>query len=220
MNLDTVKFKIILLGEASVGKSSIAVRFYNGEFKTSNESTIGVAFKQKTIIINQGKVNLECWDTAGQERFNSLTQLYFNNSYAIILIYDAYEDLYGNQKRSLNKIKTYWIPQIKKFFSFENCDKSLNVELYLVATKCDLLHDIKNDRIKIKQNYHDIKNKFNLPNLKWCMTSSKTGDGIDNLFIQLATDLYKTQANSLSDSVFQLDCDDIIKKKNWNEYCC
>jgi len=214
-----VKFKIILLGEASVGKSSLTKRFCNGHFNQSNESTIGVAFRQKIIDIDDTSVQLECWDTAGQERFRSLVPLYFKKSHAIILVYDAFEDVNRTYRQTFKNLGNNWISQIKNHFPFETNDDP--VGLYLVATKCDLLENRESDIKQIKNNYNNLKEEFKLKNLKLFITSSKSGEGITELFTTIAKDLLeKNDETMFHQSVFQLDYEEENTKPSWMEYCC
>lgn len=71
----TVDYKIVLLGESSVGKSSILERLQNNSFDDNKSSTIGAAFISKKVVRDTDLINLQIWDTAGQERFHNLTQI-------------------------------------------------------------------------------------------------------------------------------------------------
>lgn len=65
----TCQFKMVLLGESAVGKSSLVLRFVKGQFHEYQESTIGAAFLTQTVSVDDITVKLELWDTAGQERY-------------------------------------------------------------------------------------------------------------------------------------------------------
>lgn len=83
-------FKLLLVGEANVGKSSILLRFTDDSFTENQTSTIGVDFKVKMINTNTGKrIKVTIWDTAGQERFRTLTSSYYRGAHGIILVYDV-----------------------------------------------------------------------------------------------------------------------------------
>ena len=71
------QFKLVLLGESAVGKSSMALRFVNGRFSEFQENTIGAAYLTKTVFIDDDAVKFEIWDTAGQERYHSLAPMYY-----------------------------------------------------------------------------------------------------------------------------------------------
>ena len=69
--------KLVLLGEAQVGKSSLVLRFVNGQFSPNSVATVGAAFLSKTMELGDTKIRYDNWDTAGQERFHSLTPMYY-----------------------------------------------------------------------------------------------------------------------------------------------
>eukprot|EP01038_Epipyxis_sp_PR26KG_P006983 gene6983-9544_t len=92
-NLDHV-FKILLIGDAGVGKSSILLQFTDGYFNDNLQSTIGVDFKVKVMDAagpdgRTKRVKVTIWDTAGQERFRTLTSSYYRGAQGIILVYDV-----------------------------------------------------------------------------------------------------------------------------------
>ncbi|CAE7725982.1 RAB5C [Symbiodinium necroappetens] len=81
-------FKLVLLGDASVGKSSILLRFLHNKFSEEIATTVGAAFNTKTIESKGRQVKFEIWDTAGQERFRSLAPMYYRGASAAIVVYD------------------------------------------------------------------------------------------------------------------------------------
>mmetsp|Transcript_40015 Transcript_40015/g.61484 ORF Transcript_40015/g.61484 Transcript_40015/m.61484 type:complete len:171 (+) Transcript_40015:24-536(+) len=86
---EIIQTKLVFLGEAAVGKSSIVLRFVKDEFSQNSESTIGAAFLTAQIDINERQtVKYEIWDTAGQERFHSLAPMYYRGAQAAIVVYD------------------------------------------------------------------------------------------------------------------------------------
>lgn len=83
------QFKVVLLGESAVGKSSLVLRFVKREFHEFQESTIGAAFLTQTVQINDDTtVKFEIWDTAGQERYHSLAPMYYRGAQAALVVYD------------------------------------------------------------------------------------------------------------------------------------
>lgn len=82
------QFKLVLLGESAVGKSSLVLRFVKGQFHEYQESTIGAAFLTQTVSMEDSEVKFEIWDTAGQERYNSLAPMYYRGAQAAIVVYD------------------------------------------------------------------------------------------------------------------------------------
>jgi Ras-related protein Rab-5C len=87
-NIKPVQVKLVLLGEAAVGKSSLVLRFVNNEFQENKEPTIGAAFLTQKCKLEDKIIKFEIWDTAGQERFHSLAPMYYRNAQAAIVAYD------------------------------------------------------------------------------------------------------------------------------------
>ena len=113
--------KVILLGESSVGKSSIIHRFLKDNFNDFIISTVSECYVEKELDINGNPVILEIWDTAGQERYRTLVKNYYKGSKAAVLVYDI------SKKDTFEEMKNYWYKEIK-----ENCpDISKYVILYL-----------------------------------------------------------------------------------------
>merc|ERR1739841_297673 len=83
-----VQFKLVLLGDSAVGKSSLVLRFVRGQFFEYQESTIGAAFLTQTVALNDTTVKFEIWDTAGQERYHSLAPMYYRGAAAAVVVYD------------------------------------------------------------------------------------------------------------------------------------
>src|SRR5438309_1672069 len=128
MELETKKetniFKIVILGDANCGKSSLINMFINKKFKFSYDLTIGVDFGCIDLIINDDKIRLQIWDTAGHERFRSITKSYYKSASGIILCYDvSSEDSFKNLER--------WLKDIN-----ECCEG--DVPIILVGNKIDL----------------------------------------------------------------------------------
>ena len=81
-------FKILLIGDSQVGKSSLMIKYANDTFTSNNVPTIGVDFKIKTIEIDGRRIKLQIWDTAGQEAFRSITRSYYRGAAGALLVYD------------------------------------------------------------------------------------------------------------------------------------
>ena len=99
-------FKLILLGESSVGKTSIIKRLTTNEFSDISISTVGYIFTEKILEINDIKIKFEIWDTAGQEKFRSLINNYYNGCDGAILVYDI------TNRKSYDEIVNYWYNEI------------------------------------------------------------------------------------------------------------
>jgi len=80
--------KVCILGDASVGKSSLLVKFITGKFNEYQESTVGAAYMQKSLIHHGQSYKMQIWDTAGQERYHSLAPMYYKGALGAILVFD------------------------------------------------------------------------------------------------------------------------------------
>ena len=104
-------YKVVLIGESGVGKTSIIHYFIYKTFDNSIHSTTSVSFVSKEINCNGKKITFDIWDTAGQEKYRSLTKIFYTNSSVAILVYDI------TNRESFEEIKNYWYKEIH-----ENCD--------------------------------------------------------------------------------------------------
>ena len=127
MSEDTV-YKVLLLGDSSVGKTCFLLRYCDKTFQEAHLSTIGLDYRLKSMILNNEKnIKLQIWDTAGQDRFRALTKNYYKGANGIILIYDI------STTQTFENVKV-WINQIKE-------EANANVIIYLVGNKIDLPKD-------------------------------------------------------------------------------
>lgn len=97
--------KLVIIGDSSVGKTNILLRYVNEEYKMSHVATIGVDFKIKTINIDGIKIKMQIWDTAGQERFKTITETYYKGAAGVVLVYSLTE------RKTFNNIEN-WMKQI------------------------------------------------------------------------------------------------------------
>lgn len=101
-------FKLLMIGDAGVGKSSMLLRFTDNSFDDHIQSTIGVDFKVKHMDIDDKRVKLTIWDTAGQERFRTLTSSYYRGAQGVVMVYDVTRrDSFENLEQWLKEIKLY-----------------------------------------------------------------------------------------------------------------
>jgi len=99
-------FKLLIIGDSGVGKSSLLLRFADNTFSGNYITTIGVDFKIRTIEVEGEKVKLQIWDTAGQERFRTITSTYYRGTHGVIVVYDVTSgESFANVKRWLHEIE-------------------------------------------------------------------------------------------------------------------
>ena len=120
-------FKVLLLGNSDVGKSSLLLRYVDSVWNDAFVPTIGVDFKVKTLTINEKKVKMQIWDTAGQERFKTVVSTYFRGAHGILLLYDV------TNRDSFKNLES-WLIEIEKNAK----EKVLKI---LIGNKCDLTDD-------------------------------------------------------------------------------
>ena len=166
------EIKICLLGDVSVGKTSIASRFCKNTFNENYINTIGGAYQQQNIILNNGaKMKLHIWDTSGQDRFRSMTNLYYRDAQVAILTYDV------TNEQSLESL-SYWLKELN-----DKVDQD-NMLLCLAGNKNDV--DPKDKRVPTNKG----KEFAEANNMIFFETSAKTGTGIKELFQAIATKEY------------------------------
>ena len=161
MNYDKT-CQILLIGDSSVGKTSLIQRYANGIFKEEYLATVGLDFYTKQETINNINVLVRLWDTAGQERFKSLTPNYFKNAEGVIITYDI------TSSQSFENLK-FWINSIKTNLG----EKNIIIPIIIVGNKLDM-KDI-GDITREEAEKFAKENKY-----KYFETSAKTGEGVDD----------------------------------------
>ena len=198
-------FKILLIGNSNVGKSSLFLRYVDEIWKDNFVPTIGVDFKIKSIKIDNKTIKLQIWDTAGQERFRSLLSSYFKGANGILLLYDITN---VNSFKSLSN----WLIEIEK-------NSSKNVKKILIGNKCDL-NDLRKIPINKGKEFADTYN------MKFIETSAKNNVNINECFNILGKELINNldSKSNKKDKIFHLNDDENIIDKDDRVYksgnCC
>ena len=173
-----LEIKICLLGDVSVGKTSIASRFCKNSFNENYINTIGGAYQQQNIVLNNGaKIKLHIWDTSGQDRFRSMTNLYYRDAQVAILTYDVTNE---TSLESLN----YWLNELNDKVEIDN------MLLCLAGNKTDV--DQSEKRVPTSKG----KAFAEQHNMLFYETSAKTGIGVKELFQAIATKEYELLSNN------------------------
>ncbi|SNX82157.1 probable GTP-binding protein ypt5 [Melanopsichium pennsylvanicum] len=174
-NSRQLQFKLVLLGESAVGKSSLVLRFVKDQFDDYRESTIGAAFLTQTVSLDaQTTVKFEIWDTAGQERYKSLAPMYYRNANCAVVVYDI------TQASSLDKAKA-WIRELQR-------QADPNIIIALAGNKADLASTRRAILTEDAQKYaHD-------EGLLFLETSAKDSSNVSELFTMIARKLPLEQA--------------------------
>lgn len=162
------QFKLVLLGESAVGKSSIVHRFVKNSFDDFRESTIGAAFLTQTITLPESNttIKFEIWDTAGQERYKSLAPMYYRNANAALCVYDI------TNPASFTKAQD-WIKELKK-------QAPEGIVICLVGNKTDLSDERQVDQDLVIEYVHQLNQEQDNVILAEC--SAKSGDGVLEIF--------------------------------------
>eukprot|EP01023_Acetabularia_acetabulum_P012806 TRINITY_DN16022_c1_g3_i3.p2 TRINITY_DN16022_c1_g3~~TRINITY_DN16022_c1_g3_i3.p2 ORF type:complete len:213 (-),score=27.29 TRINITY_DN16022_c1_g3_i3:117-755(-) len=162
------KYKLVFLGDQSVGKTSIITRFMYDKFDNTYQATIGIDFLSKTMYLEDRTVRLQLWDTAGQERFRSLIPSYIRDSSVAVVVYDV-----TNRQSFLNT--TRWIEEVRT-------ERGSDVIIVLVGNKTDLV-----DKRQVTIEEGDAKARE--LSVMFIETSAKAGFNIKALFRKIAAAL-------------------------------
>eukprot|EP01120_Amphizonella_sp_Union-15-10_P010494 TRINITY_DN4205_c0_g3_i1.p1 TRINITY_DN4205_c0_g3~~TRINITY_DN4205_c0_g3_i1.p1 ORF type:complete len:216 (-),score=44.11 TRINITY_DN4205_c0_g3_i1:151-798(-) len=158
-------FKFIIIGDAATGKSCLLHRFTENKFKSDSTHTIGVEFGARVIELGGKYIKLQIWDTAGQERFRSVTRSYYRGAAGCIIVYDI------TSRDSYNHVPS-WLNDARALANSE-------ITIILVGSKKDL--DKERDVTFLEASRFAQEN-----DLMFLETSAKTGDGVEEVFMQCA----------------------------------
>uniref|UniRef100_A0A5K3FUD9 Ras-related protein Rab-5C n=1 Tax=Mesocestoides corti TaxID=53468 RepID=A0A5K3FUD9_MESCO len=194
-------FKLVLLGETAVGKSSIALRFVKSQFKEYQEATIGAAYLTQSIVVGdpQVTVKFEIWDTAGQERYHSLAPMYYCGADAAVVAYDI------TNLHSFERAKS-WIEEIR--------ERSPGVKVIALAgNKSDLCEQ----RVVSE---HDAQMYAQENGLLFMETSAKLATNIMELFKRIAESLPHNEPPPANTGAIRIGATADSAAKPSSQKCC
>ncbi|XP_078179464.1 uncharacterized protein LOC144573554 [Carex rostrata] len=162
---NNISFKLVLLGDGRVGKTSLVVRYVNNVFSEKQEATIQASYLTKRLIIEGVPVTLSIWDTAGQERFHALGPIYYRDADAALLVYDI------TSNETFDRV-TKWVKELQQMAPGD-------ITMTIAANKSDL---VRSNKIDIQE----AESYATSIGARLFMTSAKSGTGIDEMFLDIA----------------------------------
>lgn len=172
-------FKVVLLGEGRVGKTSLVLRYTKGTFNDRQESTIQATYLEKQLKIGDHKVTLSVWDTAGQERFHALGPIYYRNADGALLVYDI------TDADTFHKVKS-WVKELRKVVGPD-------IFICIAGNKYDL---IKQRQVEEKE-ATDFAQSVGANHI---LTSAKLNKGVEEAFMDLTKKMVQKKVDSDSDN--------------------
>lgn len=169
------QFKVVLLGEGCVGKTSLMLRYVQDKFNDKHLTTLQASFLNKRLNIDNQRVNIAIWDTAGQERFHALGPIYYRDSNGAILVYDITDE------DSFFKVKN-WVKELKKMLGED-------IALCIAGNKIDLEKDRHVDASEADAYAKTV-------GAKHFHTSAKLNKGIEEMFFELSKQMLERQGRS------------------------
>eukprot|EP01108_Squamamoeba_japonica_P009085 TRINITY_DN833_c0_g1_i1.p1 TRINITY_DN833_c0_g1~~TRINITY_DN833_c0_g1_i1.p1 ORF type:complete len:203 (+),score=35.84 TRINITY_DN833_c0_g1_i1:114-722(+) len=158
-------FKVVVLGEGCVGKTSISLRYCKNEFHAAHLTTIQAAFLSKRIGVDGKRVQLNLWDTAGQERFHAIARVYYRDAEGAVLVYDV------TNYDSFKKVQS-WVKELRKMLG-------KSIAIVIAGNKCDR----QRERAVSKEEAMAYAKTVGAEHFD---TSAKLNQGLDQMFVALA----------------------------------
>ena len=165
-----INFKVIIVGDSGVGKSSLLKRAVQNKFEGNYQATIGFEFLLMHFQVNELKIKLQIWDTCGQEMYRSLIQGFYRNTSLALVVYDI------NNKKTYDSLDI-WIQDIRQH-------TEQDLPIFIAGNKNDLKRDVPEEEAKLFTNSNRIK--------FFTECSAKSGENVKEIFFEAAKHLYKT----------------------------
>eukprot|EP01080_Neovahlkampfia_damariscottae_P005109 gene5109-8707_t len=199
--------KLVLLGQAAVGKSSVVLRYVEEKYRENNESTMGASYLTKSIVLeDKTKIQISIWDTAGQERYKSLAPMYYRDANCALVVFDLCD--YDSFKTAQQ-----WVRDLKR-----DCVKAL------VGNKLDLARDENQRKVQTKE----AQNFALEQTLIYAEVSAKLDENIDDTFLKITQQFHKErvekseQDRNTGDLIMLTSNGEEVENKKVNEKttCC
>ena len=163
-------FKILVIGDSGVGKSSLLLRYSDDTFIQNHIPTIGVDFKIRTIVLEGKTIKVQMWDTAGQERFKAISQTFYHGAHGIFLVYDVMNsDSFYNISKWNKDVEKYGTEDVKKV---------------MVGNKCDLFNKIVD--------FDSAKKLADAIGAPFLETSAKNSSNVSQAFLTMVEGIKQT----------------------------
>jgi len=177
-------YKIVVIGDSSVGKTNIMTRFTSNEFSTESKATIGVDFGHAEITLTDGtRIKVQIWDTAGQERFRAITKGYYSKAVGALIVYDITKQA---TFRSVEK----WLQELRQHV---NSNDAAAFVIMLVGNKSDL-------RSQREVPTEDARRFAQKNDLLFIETSALDGENIKEAFQQTVQEIFQKRKTNLAGS--------------------
>lgn len=186
-------FKVVLLGDSGVGKTSLIHKLHYGKFSGSVNPTVAASFVSRSFKIGESFIGLNLWDTAGQEQFRALVPAYARGAHAALVCYDS------TLPASFDSMES-WLHELAQFT--EDC------LVFIVGTKVDLEEVVASDKA---QQWAELKG------FKMFLTSAMSGVGVEELFQSVANELYQLKVMGVNEAV-RIDVD--VANEEKGKKCC
>jgi small GTP-binding protein len=193
---DVPAFKVVLLGDSGVGKTSIVQQFERKAFQAQIDSTVGASFLSREIETANGPINLHIWDTAGQERYRSLVPTYARGACAALIVFDlAASDTFQSVDR--------WIQSFKGV-------TGASALIYIVGNKSDIVPTVEDAEAMLGENEYGAQ---------LFIVSAKTGTGIDDMFHAIADEIAVKRPPAVQQFTPQIEPEPMMEARKHAECC-
>ncbi|KAF8097415.1 hypothetical protein N665_0289s0004 [Sinapis alba] len=171
-------FKLVLIGDSSVGKTNLLSRFTKNEFSIESKSTIGVEFATKSVHVDDKIIKAQLWDTAGQERYRAITSAYYRGALGALLVYDITLHItFENVEQ--------WLKELR-----DHTDD--NIVIMLVGNKADL-HHLRAVQEDEARSFSERENMF------FMETSALDATNVEQAFTHVLTQIYRVMSRKALD---------------------